>query len=340
MQRAQAMFRESISLDDFACPQSKVTSRFQELHSRGLDRGWNLAQLEQRSRLVEPAVVFVDRRSLQAPCGASSSGASRPGVVIPNVVTVPARTRGVPCQSATTKVQCLSFTQGENGAISQHGRASKSSFLSSWRQTMTSRAFRDCTLGPLQWHVERLLWAGRRESTKVSFSGKWMWFVNFCTLALPSEYGMQPRRSLPASMSTVLLHLSHLSQKGEVREGSLNPYLAVINQMYQDSGYRRPALGHYADLLRKGFANVEVQDTSSAPVRMTLPPTVVHDADTGVLLRRSHVSFDRRGIAINSQGKTIVKNRSYPVFRRHSPDFDPEDKVCRLLRRWHDTSAS
>jgi hypothetical protein len=28
MQRAQAMFRKSISLDDFACPQSKVTSRF------------------------------------------------------------------------------------------------------------------------------------------------------------------------------------------------------------------------------------------------------------------------------------------------------------------------
>ncbi len=28
MQRAQAMFRKSISLDAFACPQSKVTSRF------------------------------------------------------------------------------------------------------------------------------------------------------------------------------------------------------------------------------------------------------------------------------------------------------------------------
>ncbi len=34
---------------------------------------------------------------------------------------------------------------------------------------------------------------------------------------------------------------------------------------------------HYVDLLRKGFANVEAQDTSSAPVRMSLPPTVVHD---------------------------------------------------------------
>ena len=170
-------------------------------------------------------------------------------------------------------------------------------------------------------------------------------------------------------MSTVLLYLSHLSQEGEVREGSLNPYLASINQMHQDSGYRRPALGHYVDLLRKGFANVEAQDTVSAPVRMPLPPTVVHDilslglassdnetlrqaacivlcycwfnrADTGVLLRRSHVSFDRRGIAINVQGKTIAKNRSCPVFRRHSPDFDPTDKVCRLLRRWHETSAS
>jgi hypothetical protein len=32
MQRAQAMFRKSISLDAFACPQSKVTSRFASRH--------------------------------------------------------------------------------------------------------------------------------------------------------------------------------------------------------------------------------------------------------------------------------------------------------------------
>jgi hypothetical protein len=55
-------------------------------------------------------------------------------------------------------------------------------------------------------------------------------------------------------MSTVLLYLSHLSQEGEVREGSLNPYLAAVNQMHQDAGFRRPALGHYVDLLRKDYA--------------------------------------------------------------------------------------
>ena len=37
---------------------------------------------------------------------------------------------------------------------------------------MTRRALIDCTLGPLQRHVEHLLWVGRRESTKVSYSGK------------------------------------------------------------------------------------------------------------------------------------------------------------------------
>ena len=110
---------------------------------------------------------------------------------------------------------------------------------------MTRRALRDCTLGPLQWHAQRLVWEGSRESTKVSYSGKWKGFVTFCTLVLPSEYGMQSRKSLPVSMSTVLIYLSHLSQEDEVREGSLNPYLAVINQMHQDSGYQRPALGHY-----------------------------------------------------------------------------------------------
>ena len=86
---------------------------------------------------------------------------------------------------------------------------------------MTRHALSDCVLGPLQRHAERFLWAGRRESTKVSYSGKWMWFVHFCTFILPSEYGMHPRKPLPASVSTVLLYLSHLSQEDEVRDGSL-----------------------------------------------------------------------------------------------------------------------
>ena len=91
---------------------SDFSLRFQTLRSRGLDRGWTLARLEQRSCLTKPTVDFVARRSLQAPCGASSSCASRPGVTIPNVVVVPVLTRDVPCRSVTTKVQCLSSTQG------------------------------------------------------------------------------------------------------------------------------------------------------------------------------------------------------------------------------------
>jgi hypothetical protein len=113
MQRAQAMFRKSISLDAFACPQSKVTDlslRFQTLRSRGLGRGWALARLEQRSCLAEPAVGFVARRSLQATYGAPRSGAYRPGVAVPTVVAVLVCAGGVPCRSATTKVQCLPST--------------------------------------------------------------------------------------------------------------------------------------------------------------------------------------------------------------------------------------
>jgi hypothetical protein len=56
------MFRNSISLDAFACPQSKVTSRFASRHfapeALGED-GWTLARLEQRSRLAEPTVGVV-----------------------------------------------------------------------------------------------------------------------------------------------------------------------------------------------------------------------------------------------------------------------------------------
>jgi hypothetical protein len=88
---------------------------------------------------------------------------------------------------------------------------------------------------------------------------------------------MLPRKPLPSSVSTVLLYLSHLSLEGEVRKGSLNPYVDAVNQMHQDAGFRRPALGYYVDLLRKGFANVEDQATSFSLVRLPLPPAVVHD---------------------------------------------------------------
>jgi hypothetical protein len=169
---------------------SDISLRLQTLRSRGIGRGWTLARLKPRSRLVEPAVDVVARRSLQAPCGASGSCAHSTSMVVANVVAVTAHSRNIPRRAAAAKVQCLASTQRKNEALPQHGRPATSSLLSSWRQTMTRRTLIDCTLGPLQRHAERLLWAGRRESTKVSYSGKWMRFVNFCTLTLPSEYGM------------------------------------------------------------------------------------------------------------------------------------------------------
>jgi hypothetical protein len=277
--------------------------------------------MEWRSRLTEPSVDIVTRRHLQAPRGASSNCVYRTNVAFPRVVTISSHPRSVSCRSASVKVQCLASAHWIKRALSQHGCPSASTLLSSWQQTMTRRAVSDCTLGPLQRHAERLLLVGCRESTKVSYSSKWIRFVN-CTLILTSEYGMHPRKPLPSSVSTVLTE---------------------VNQMHQDPGFRRPVLGHYVDLLRKGFANVEAQATSSSPVRMSLPHAVVHDililglvssdsetlrqtvcivlcycwfnhANTVVLLCRSHVSFDRRGIVINSQGKTITKKSILPSF--------------------------
>jgi hypothetical protein len=98
----------------------------------------------------------------------------------------------------------------------------------------------------------------------------------------------------------VLLYLSHLSQEGEVREGSLNPYLVAENQMYYDAGFRRPALGHYVDLLRKGFVNVEAQETSSATVRMSLPTAVVHDFDAEARFQRQRDTSSNRSLSTTS----------------------------------------
>jgi hypothetical protein len=149
MQRAQAVFRKSISLLArclrLSTVKSHISLRLQTLRSRGIGRGWTLARLEQRSRLAEPAVGVVTRRSLQAPRGAPDRCAHNISMTVANVVAVAAHTRSIPRRAAAAKVQCLATTQRKNRALPQHGRPGTSSLLSSWWQTMTRRALIHCT---------------------------------------------------------------------------------------------------------------------------------------------------------------------------------------------------
>ena len=69
---------------------------------------------------------------------------------------------------------------------------------------------------------------------------------------------MRARRPLPASARTILLYLSFLSDEGRVHEGSLNPYLAAVNQMHEDSGLEKPGTTHFVRLARKGFDQFHV----------------------------------------------------------------------------------
>jgi hypothetical protein len=110
---------------------SDISLHLQTLRSRGIGRGWTLARLEQRSRLVEPAVGVVARRSLQAPRGAPGSCAHSTSMAVANVVTVATRSRSIPRRASAAKVQCLATTQRKNGALPQHGRPDTSSLLSS-----------------------------------------------------------------------------------------------------------------------------------------------------------------------------------------------------------------
>ncbi len=217
-------------------------------------------EIRDTSIIVRDLSVSENRSVFSPSTGSTSSGWIRRGLCCP---TSSATVFVVPMWPSQTwwpslidqrfmsichrKVQCLASSHRGNGTLPKHGCPPTSTLLSSWQQTLTRRALSDCDLGPLQRHLERLLWTGCRESNKVTYSGKWIRHVNLCTVTLASEYGIQPRKPLPVSVSTVLLYLRHLSQEAEVRECSLNPYLATVNQMLQDTGFRRPVLGHYAD---------------------------------------------------------------------------------------------
>lgn len=218
----------------------------------------------------------------------------------------------------------------------------------------------------------QLLHHGRRPSTKKSYEGKWQRFVEFCTETLPALYGRRPHAPLPAKPRTVLLYIAHLSQEGLVAETSLNPYVSAINQMHEDLGLQRPALGHHFRLARAGWRDIEGAERDldgSRARRVPLPADVMLDvlrlglstddvevlrrcaclvlcycwynrADSGVLLLRRHVTIDSRGITLNSQSKTVARNAGCPVHRPRACRFDADGLVLRLLQRWHDMSST
>ena len=223
--------------------------------------------------------------------------------------------------------------------------------------------------GELGARLGSLLAHGRRLSTKVSYDGKQRRFQSFCKDVLPQEYSLRPRSWMPASEKTVMMYLAHLSREGKVAEQSLQPYLSAINQMHQDAGFPRPAVGHFIRLLRKGYVALEATNNGQpAANRVPVPAELIlqilrlglatvdahilrmctcvvisfcwfNRADTGVRLQRRHVSETPLGIAINIQGKTIARNQAHTLLRKRDPRSDPDDLVNELLRKWFRVSA-
>jgi hypothetical protein len=135
MQRAQAIFRISISLDAFACPQSKVTSRFASRH-------FAPEALAEDGLLLEWSgeVIWLNPPWSLLPDVICKLREERPAPVL--IVPMWPSQKWWSSSSCPRSVSC---------------RSAAGTFAM----------------------------GGAQESTKVSYSGKWIRFVNFCTLILP-----------------------------------------------------------------------------------------------------------------------------------------------------------
>jgi hypothetical protein len=102
----------------------------------------------------------------------------------------------------------------------------------------------------------RLLQAGRRPSTVMSYDQKWLKFVNF-TVQLQDDAGAPRMSALPASSQAVVAYLGYLLESGTISAKSLQPYMSAINAVYNDFEYPPPACGHLVKLARKGFAELQ-----------------------------------------------------------------------------------
>jgi len=212
-----------------------------------------------------------------------------------------------------------------------------------------------------------LLSRGRRPRTIKGYESKFERFCYFCEdeqiLA-----GYESLCPMPAEPTTVLLFLGYLQQEDKVHASSLQPYMSAINQAHIDFGFSAPAMGHDIKLARRGFGEVEGDNTLKTAIRSPLPALVAYEilqlglrtpdlhtlrrcaclvtsyawfarADTGILMRKAHVTRQPAGMGLNERTKTIARHIAAPIWRAQDWHHDPAAVFDKLLGRWEDSRS-
>ena len=312
-----------------------------------------------------PSVRPFASRARKAGARAAGCGLDRAALANSSMVAEAGAAGRHSARNSTPEARRAEFARPEGGTLSQSRNGAHRDAAA---QAELKRAALGSTQGFLADHAAYLMLHGRRQRTRSSYCRKWQRFVSFCTHTLPNAYSMRARRYLPASERTVLLYLSYLNDEGRVHEGSLNPYLAAINQKHEDYGLPKPAASHFTKLTRKGCAAVEANAGYRATSRVPVPAPVMLDilrlglrtedlgvlrmcacvvmgfawfnrADTGVQLQRADISIDSRGISIDARSKTVAPNVACTMTRLRDARYDPDSMVEQLLQKWYDRSG-
>ena len=208
--------------------------------------------------------------------------------------------------------------------------------------------------------ASHLLQRGRCPRTIKAYESKFERFCSFCEEE-QIEAGFKPLCPMPGSRATVLLFLGYLQDEDKLHAVSLQAYMSTINQAHIDFGFPAPAMGHDVNLARKGFGEVEGKHALKTAVRSPLPACVAYEilqlglrttnthtlrrcaclsvvfawfarADTGILMRRAHVTRQADGMGLNERTKTVARH-----LRAQSWEHDPAGVCNQLLERWENS---
>ena len=237
---------------------------------------------------------------------------------------------------------------------------------SDWTTGLATRSLRGVDMRrPGATQAAHLLQRGRRPRTIKGYESKFERFCSFCEEE-QIEAGFEPLCPMPASRATVLLFLGYLQDEDKVHAASLQPYMSAIIQAHIDFGFPAPAMGHDVNLARKGFGEVEGEHTLKTAVRSPLPARVAYEilqlglrttnthtlrrcaclsvafawfarADTGILMRRAHVTRQADGMGLNERTKTVARHLAAPIWRAQSWEHDPASVFNKLLERWENS---
>lgn len=161
-------------------------------------------------------------------------------------------------------------------------------------------------------------------STYTTYGRHWQRFVDYC-----AAHGWP---SLPATPSSVVCYLAHLSRSGTIQPQSTRSHLSAINKAHTDLGFAEPASGSMVSALRRGWQLRATAAGEQRDERVGLPADVASRA-LDLFLRARCSAVLGRALLYTAFGFALMARSDTDIhLQRGDVELTPTHIYVRLRR--------